>query len=111
MCQGESAEQVGAKQCDPTEAGNDALDRLFGAALLMLLASNVTAVCDSALPFSFAPVFIVIAVLPRMMPLNTDVVARVVAPPTCQKTYRAWAPPLSRIWVPALILRVPAICM
>lgn len=58
------------------------------------LAINVTSVCDRALPFSLAPVFIEISVLDKIIPLKSDVVPRVVLPATCQKMFFDCAPPL-----------------
>ncbi len=64
------------------------------------LAFNVTAVCASTLPFSFAPVFSTIAVWDNMIPLTSEVVPSVACPATCQKMFLAWAPPLSVIMAP-----------
>lgn len=50
-----------------------------------VLASSVTAVCASALPFSVAPVFNTIATWSNMVPLKTAFVPSVVWPATCQK--------------------------
>ena len=76
---------------------------------VMALAINVTAVCASALPFSVAPVFIVIFVLANIFPLNSDVVPRATTPATAQKMFLACAPPLRITLVAELISRVPAI--
>ena len=72
-------------------------------------AINVTAVCASARPFSFAPAFITTAVLDNMIPLTSEVVPRVACPATCQKMFRACAPPLRVTIVPEPTLRVCAI--
>lgn len=53
------------------------------------LASNVTAVCANALPFSVAPVFIPISVLDNTIPLKSAVVPSVAWPATCQKMFLA----------------------
>lgn len=76
---------------------------------LTALASNVTAVCASALPFSLAPVCITIAVLSNIFPLKTAVVPIVVFPATCQKMFFACAPPARITLLPELIFRVCAI--
>jgi len=59
-----------------------------------VLASSVTAVCASALPFSVAPVFSTIAVWHNMIPEKLDVVPRVAWPATCQNMLLALQPPL-----------------
>ena len=73
------------------------------------LAINVTAVCASALPFSFAPLFITIAVWDNIIPLTSDVVPSVACPATDQKMFLACAPPLRITLTPLPTLRVCAI--
>jgi hypothetical protein len=48
-------------------------------------------------------------VLSRMVPLNVELVPRVVGPATCQKTFLACAPPPRMTCLAELIERVPAI--
>jgi hypothetical protein len=61
--------------------------------LTIVLESNVTApIRAKALPFSVAPVLIVIDIWARMVPLNIEVVPRVAELPTCQKMLAAFAP-------------------
>ena len=79
------------------------------AGAVTVLASSVTAVCASALPFSLAPVFITIAVWDNIIPLTSDVVPRVACPATCQKMFWLCAPPLSVTMAPSPTLRVCAI--
>jgi hypothetical protein len=50
-------------------------------------AFNVTAVCASALPSSFAPVLITTAVWDKTIPLKSEVVPSVAWPATCQKMF------------------------
>jgi hypothetical protein len=59
-----------------------------------ILPSSVTSVCASALPFNTAPLSMITCFSLNMLPLNVEYVPRVapVPPPTCQKTFEAWAP-------------------
>src|SRR5680860_312261 len=82
-----------------------------------VLASSVTWVCASALPFNTAPVCMIICFALNIVPLNVEYVPRVapIGPPTCQKTFEAKAPPESNTLIPEgtlpaeAILRSPAI--
>src|SRR5680860_175199 len=83
----------------------------------MVLASSVTWVCASALPFNTAPVCMIICFALNIVPLKVEYVPRVapIGPPTCQKTFEAKAPPESNTLIPEgtlpaeAILRFPAI--
>ena len=67
----------------------------YGAGFTMVLESNVTAaIRASALPFSVAPVFSVMAWSAMIVPWKADVVPRVAEVPTCQKTLLDLALPL-----------------
>src|SRR5680860_631776 len=82
-----------------------------------VLASSVTWVCASALPFNTAPVCMIICFALNIVPLKVEYVPRVapIGPPTCQKTFEAKAPPESNTLIPEgtlpaeAILRFPAI--
>ena len=56
---------------------------------LTVVPLRVTAVCESSLPLMDAAFPIVIAVLPRMIPLNSVFAPMVTAPATCQKMFFA----------------------
>ena len=75
----------------------------------MKLASNVTAVCASALPCNLAPVLNTIAVLDKIFPLKSAVVPSVAFPATCQKMFLGSAPPLRIIFFPDQTVKFPAI--
>ena len=63
---------------------------------VILFPSNVTAVCDNALPSNVAPVAITIPFDARIIPLKFELVPRdtPVPPPTCQNIFAACTPPL-----------------
>ena len=70
----------------------------MGQGIVISLSCNVTApVRASALPFSVAPVSIVMDILANMVPSNTEYVPSVAELPTCQKMLAAVAPPLRTI--------------
>jgi hypothetical protein len=70
---------------------------------------KATAVWDRRRPFTVAPVFSVIEVAPRMMPLTTDVEPRVTASETTQTIFLGSAPPARVTFTADAVLSVPAI--
>jgi hypothetical protein len=75
--------------------------------LAMVLASKVTdPFRASARPSTFVPVFTVIEVKARMLPLKREVVPSVAELPTCQKTLQAWASPRSTTRLPDAVVTV-----
>src|SRR5580658_4453101 len=85
-------------------------DARFGySGVVTLLFSKVTAVCESSLPWTDAPVFRAIRVLDKTIPSKCEVVPRVTRPATCQNTFLACAPPIRFNATPSLTTRLPAI--
>jgi hypothetical protein len=61
---------------------------------MTLFFSNVTAVCESSLPLTHAPVFMAINVLDKTIPCKCAVVPMSTRPATCQNTFLLCAPPI-----------------
>lgn len=76
---------------------------------VMVLVSRVTApLRASSRPATVAPVFALMDVRARMLPLNVVFVPRVAELPTCQNTLQGWAPLIRETLLPEPVIRVLA---
>ena len=84
-------------------AKEEVLVDVAGEFIVIELEASVTWVCANARPSSTAPVCMIICFALNIVPFKVEYVPSVapVTPPTCQKTFDAWAPPASITLTPA----------